>query len=166
MTRTNITVTLAEEIPVIIRDTREQLPYTFENIMLHGEPVKVPVLAGTLHTGDYSIKGHETEIAVERKSVSDFYGTITRGRERFERELERMATMKRSAIVIEGRFTDVACPAFYGARVNPESVTGSVASFWARYGVPCYFIAGRDEAERFTFKLLHKFFKVLHEGNR
>ena len=149
------------DLPVIVADTREQLPYTFDDIRLDGEPVTVPVMVATLSTGDYSIHGHENEIAVERKSVSDFYGTITRGRERFERELERMAMMNRAAIVIEGRFSDVACPAFFGSRISPESITGTVASFWTRYGVPCFFLADRTEAERFTFKLLHKYYKNL-----
>ena len=148
---------------VIIQDTREQLPYTFKGIRLHGKPIEIPVLVGTLHTGDYSVLWMEDEICVERKSVSDFYGTITRGRERFERELERMATMKRAAVVVEGRFSDLATdPLFFGSRVNPESVTGSVASFWTRYGVPCFFLDSRPAAEAFTFKLLHKYFKAAH----
>ena len=145
---------------VILQDTREQTPYTFRGLRLHGKPIDIPVEVATLQTGDYSVKGLESEICVERKSVSDFYGTITRGRERFERELARMANMKRAAVMVEGRFTDLASdPLFFGSRINPESVTGSVASFFNQYGVPCFFLHGRDEAEAFTFKLLHKYFK-------
>ena len=146
---------------VILQDTREQLPYTFKGLRLYGKPIEVPVEVATLTTGDYSVKGLESEICVERKSVTDFYSTITRGRDRFERELARMATMKRAAIVVEGRFTDLASdPLFFGYRINPESVTGSVASFLVRYGVPCFFLHGRAKAEAFTFKLLHKYFKA------
>jgi len=44
-------------------------------------------------TGDYSIVGQEHRIAIERKSVEDFLGSITAGNARFRREHERMACL-------------------------------------------------------------------------
>ena len=75
----------------IIEDTREQTPLT-------EWPEGVAVENGTLHTGDYSIKGWENCFTVERKTLEDFAGTMMGGYEahsekpkkRFNRELERM----------------------------------------------------------------------------
>jgi len=149
-------------VPVVIVDTREQLPYTFEDLAGANVPA-VRTKTATLQTGDYSIQGLESRLCVERKSVSDFYGTITAGRDRFERELKRMQSMERAAVIVEGRFSDVICPFQYGRRISSDAVLGSVASFYARYRVPCYFLANRQDAERFTLKLLIKCWKVLKD---
>lgn len=69
----------------IICDTREQAPYAFTGQKYAGTVVE----AGTLQTGDYSLAGLTDHIALERKSLSDLTGTLTRGRERFQRECER-----------------------------------------------------------------------------
>lgn len=62
----------------------------------------MPVERATLREGDYSARGLEGRVAIERKSVSDLVGSLTHGRERFVRELERLATYDFKAIVIEG----------------------------------------------------------------
>ena len=49
----------------VVIDTREQLPYEFEDSITR-----------TLQTGDYSIFGYEDQITVERKTKADAYGTI------------------------------------------------------------------------------------------
>jgi hypothetical protein len=85
----------------VVVDTREQAP------LFSGEPWSV---RGTLHTGDYSLLGHEGEVCLERKSLEDAYGTFGRGRERFERELERMRVYRTKAILIEGTYADVLDP--------------------------------------------------------
>ena len=50
--------------PVIIIDTREQIPWEFRDL---------PTEPGTLDTGDYSVSGLEHLIAVERKSLDDLW---------------------------------------------------------------------------------------------
>jgi len=55
----------------VVIDTREQLPYEFEDSITR-----------TLQTGDYSIFGYEDQVTVERKTKADAYGTIGRGRTR------------------------------------------------------------------------------------
>ena len=49
----------------IIRDSREQSPFHFEDTRFDG----VEVIEGTLTTGDYSIAGLENRVAVERKKA-------------------------------------------------------------------------------------------------
>lgn len=67
--------TKAKKSPLtIIEDTREQTPLT-------AWPEFVAVKNGTLHTGDYSILGWENCFSIERKSLSDFAGTMMGGYE-------------------------------------------------------------------------------------
>ena len=69
------------EKPVVIIDTREQTPLPFANL---------PTEAGTLYSGDYSVKDSETLFSIERKTVKDLCSSVTRGRDRFEHELHRL----------------------------------------------------------------------------
>ena len=53
---------LANRLPVIVCDTREQEPLPIR---------RLPVVRAGLYTGDYSLAGLETVFAVERKSIPD-----------------------------------------------------------------------------------------------
>lgn len=104
----------------ILVDTREQSPWSFTEIRGRSDqkyrPLIVPVKLAGLPTGDYSIEGLADGIAIERKSLTDLFGTILGDRERFERELERMQFIASSPIesgcrgfacvICEGRWTD------------------------------------------------------------
>ena len=71
---------------IILIDSREQRPYTFQNI----KPEPPETIMQGLTTGDYSVAGFESRICVERKSMIDLFGSVGTGRQRFEREMERM----------------------------------------------------------------------------
>ena len=62
----------------ILVDTREQLPYWKDN-------------RKTLSVGDYTTRKLLNVFHVERKSLSDLYGTLTSGNRRFKYELFRAA---------------------------------------------------------------------------
>ena len=64
---------------VIIIDTREQLPYSFD----------VPSEVATVPVGDYSIAGLEHRIGIERKELNDLIGCLCKGREKFGRKIEK-----------------------------------------------------------------------------
>lgn len=150
------TKTITAPFAVIV-DSREQLPWRFEGIQSGGKAVAVPVERGTLQSGDYSIKGYENAVAIERKSVADFYGSITTGRSRLEVEFQRMETMTFSAIVVEGRLDDVLEPGFHGRRVSPNSIRATIASWSVKYKTRWFFLPSREQAERLAFELLEKF---------
>jgi ERCC4-type nuclease len=65
-----------EQVTAII-DTREQLPLDLSPL---------GSTSGTLATGDYSVKGLEHVVAVERKSLADLLGCVGQHRERFDRK--------------------------------------------------------------------------------
>lgn len=113
----------APGLPRLIVDTREQMPLCFE----HLEAVR-----GTLATGDYSIEGMEGAFMVERKSVQDLVGSLTQGRERFFRELERMRAAQCARLLIVGKPVDLA-NVLHRRNVTAESIAGSLAAINARF---------------------------------
>ena len=61
-----------DDLPPVVVDTREQRPYRYPGS-----------LRGTLPSGDYSLLGLESLVAVERKEKADAYASLGRGRARF-----------------------------------------------------------------------------------
>ncbi|HEY1189545.1 MAG TPA: ERCC4 domain-containing protein [Gemmata sp.] len=151
------------KLPVLI-DTREQLPFSFEGLMCDkadgGGPLTVETQRATLRSGDYSLYGFETLVAIERKSLSDLYGTLGQGRERFERELERLAAMRWAAVVIEADLAEIITQPPPHSQLDPKTVFRSILAWSVRYPnvhwLPC---GDRRLAEVTTFRLLERFVK-------
>jgi ERCC4-type nuclease len=122
----------------IVTDTREQAPFWPDSQRV------------TLHTGDVSVRGLETRIAVERKSVSDLLGSLGgRGgdrRRRFEAAFERLGKIERGAVVIEGGIAEIYKARRFG-RITPAQAIGAMISWSARYRVPVYFCTDRVAAK-------------------
>ena len=132
---------------VVAIDTREQRPWTF--------PVSRRV---TLATGDYSIIGLEHRIAIERKSKTDAYSSIGRGRERFEREWVRLGELDYAAVVIEASLIDFLQPP-PRCRLHPRAAVGTLATWSVRFGVHVVFADDRRHAAAWTLKVLSKFWE-------
>jgi ERCC4-type nuclease len=113
----------------IIRDTREQQPLDFSRW-----PDVFVEVAG-LPQGDYSLVGLTDRFAVERTSLSDLTASVTSGRDRLVRELERLRGYDLAAIVVEASLEDVAQHR-YRSKVAPESVLQTLTAWHVRYGVP------------------------------
>jgi ERCC4-type nuclease len=84
----------------VIIDTREQQPWQFTSSQINNiEHTK-------LDTGDYSIKGLEHLLCIERKkSVAELAGNITA--DRFKNELLRMSTFKYKFLLLEFDYGDI-----------------------------------------------------------
>ena len=148
---------------VIAIDTREQLPYFTKGVRIGLKRHPVGFQVKTLKTGDYSIIGHEDKIAVERKSLADFYGSITRGRERFEREVERLSAIPHRVIVIEATMDNTLSPELQGRRFSGDSVSATIASWEVKYGVHFHCFRDRERAETFTFHFFMQYWR--HAGD-
>lgn len=170
-----------EEYPsdfVIEIDTREQEPY-FKN-----PPKNLTICRTKLDVGDYSIRGFENCITIERKGTLEFLGSISNDRERFKAELKRMIENKISHrfIVIEGTLEEVMSYTTIGSNpkgksehsvrpfthktvgMAPEAVFGTLVSLMIRYDVHFIFAKDRKDAEKWCLSLLLKFYK-LKRGN-
>ncbi|HZZ79635.1 MAG TPA: ERCC4 domain-containing protein [Gemmataceae bacterium] len=149
---------------VIAVDTREQHRYAFaQQLRIGGKQYSIRTAAATLNAGDYSIVGFEQSpggVAIERKSLADAYGTFGRGRERFERELARLAAFRFAAVVVEAEWSAVLASPPARSRLKPRSVMGSIIAWQVRYPtVQWCFFPGRDVAEAFTARMLDRFYR-------
>lgn len=87
----------------IIKDSREQIGWDFEPDYFCKEMV-----IDKLETGDYSIKGYEKLLTIERKrNTAEICGNLFSSDGRFTRELERMSTFKYAFLVFEFTLGDV-----------------------------------------------------------
>ena len=145
----------AKFMGVIVIDTREQLPYEFD----------CPTVVRMLDAGDYSVEGMEMDVVIERKTKADIYGSVTAGRERFEREMVRLYRVKYPALVIESDLQGLLeAPPF--SRVSPAVVVNTLVSWSIKYGV-CVWLAGnRQLAQRLMFRLLEKAWQGGSNGRR
>src|ERR1700676_181303 len=98
MARCPIPAELSPEAVTAIIDTREQTP-------LDLAPLRVEL--GTLATGDYSVAGLETIVAIERKSLPDLLSCIGQERERFDREVVRLLAYPVRALVVESTWSEL-----------------------------------------------------------
>ncbi|KAF1079319.1 MAG: hypothetical protein GQF41_4323 [Candidatus Rifleibacterium amylolyticum] len=104
-------------------------------------------------TGNYSLAGLESVVSIERKSLDDFVGCITAGRDRFEKELSRADSLERFWVVIEANLTAIE-KGLYRSRAKPESVLGTLAAWSNRYKVCFMFADNRKSGQKLTERLL------------
>lgn len=136
-------------------DTREQAPFTFEG-------TGIDVVRRKLDAGDYGIEmasGVLAPVAIERKSWNDLWGSMSGGRSRFERCVQRLAKLDRAAIVIECSLTKACERPQQIQRVTVASVIGGLISYSAQHAIPIYFCDHRIYAERVTVRFLLSWLK-------
>lgn len=149
----------------VLIDTREQAPWSFQNIVIERRLWVIQRVYATLATGDYSIVGCEGRICIERKSAADLVGSVTSGNARFRREHERMKSIVDAGgfacVVVEGCLSAICdeLDAESGRRVTSESIMGAVASWPQRYSCPWFFAGDRRRAELLGFRILLKWWK-------
>ena len=140
---------------VILVDTREQLPYSFDTSPRY---LGTTVASAKLDTGDYSVPGGEHRIAVERKSMPDLVGCLTQGRARFERELQRAQALDIFAVVIEGTMTELA-HGEYRSQLRPWAALQTLATWTIRYRTCFVWSGSRAAAECWTWSVLSKWWR-------
>lgn len=131
-----------EDVTVLI-DSREQTP-------LDLSPLKTE--PGSLPTGDYAIKGLEHIACVERKSLQDLVGSLTAGRERFDREMQRILAYPSRLVIVEGSLSNIVLKQ-YRANVEPNSIVGSILGYMAK-GIPILFAGTHEDCGRMVARFL------------
>jgi ERCC4-type nuclease len=136
----------------IVIDTREQLPYGFQ----------CETVRAKLNAGDYSVEGWENKIAVERKSLKDFVGTVIHDRQRFNVELAKLQSYDFACIAVEADLDQLLrgqYPADLRA-VSQWSILGAALEIAIRYKIPVYWCGSRQAAGAFTEKYLRMCVRV------
>ncbi len=139
---------------IILADSREQSPYKFVAKQYEGTTTE----RATLTTGDYSLAGLESHIALERKSLDDLTGTLTQGRERFQRECQRGRGLQYFGLIIEASLEDVRLHN-YRSKMTPQSLLQTLAAYSVRYGLHIHWCGNRAGGEYMTYSLLQKFLR-------
>lgn len=137
----------------VLIDTREQTPWVFDN---------TETLSATLSTGDYTIKGLESRICIERKSLADFIGCCNNksSRERFEAELIRMRGYDYSCVIIEAGLHNIK-DHNYRSQMHPNAVIGTMAAWSTRHKIMFFLADDKDFAARYALSLMSNYHKQL-----
>lgn len=173
--------TIPEKITpfTIIQDSNEQSPYTFTGIPVDGDrhdrkwvvPVEVKPLYKTgtrlieidgvqysKGLADYSIKGFEEQIQIERKSLSDFFSTLGSRRDSFEAEIKRLNECEFAAVVIEAELSQMASEP--PREMSVKTVYRTMISWRTRYPrVHWITVPGRRFAEVATYYTLFRWWQ-------
>ena len=151
---------------IVVRDTNEQLPlFVGKEYKDLKQTVKPLIIPGErrLGPGDYTLKGFESDIMIERKMESDFYTYIGKEREKTVKKLRCLAGYKFAALVIEGmNYDDLCCQSFYSTR-TPEHVRGFLTSINIRYGIHFFCHRDRGIIERWCLDRMIKFYRLMRE---
>src|SRR3990167_9943186 len=141
----------------IVYDTREQLPYTFTDLGINS----LKQCLG-LSGADYSIKGFEDKIRIERKSQSDFYRSIGKGRERFEKTIKFLSTLEFAGLIIECTEEELLCPETSYSNISANSIYGTIVSFEVKHRIHiCY--GNREQCRQKIIHWMVKFYKIKRE---
>lgn len=146
----------------VIVDSREQQPLNFT-----AEDMET----AALKTGDYTIKGLEHVLCVERKgSLTELYGNIFD--ERFERELVRMQEFPEKYIVLEFPFsqilgfphsTNIPRKKFRYIKCRPDTIIRRITEIQTTYGVQFVFCDSKNGAYRYVRSLLKRVYEKYKE---
>ena len=157
----------------IFVDTREKPSHAYTFTSIGKSFVEFDVVRQKLDTGDYMTvrNGHcpqdvEACAIVERKSLSDLYQTLTQGRDRFNRELQRMEEYGYRAIVIESQWVEIINPNRFlphPTKASPRSIVSSLLAWSQRHAVHIFPCPGAMAAEKFTFRILERWYR---DGNK
>lgn len=151
--------------PIILVDTREQHPFDFE-----GDDAFEAIEHTKLDQGDYSIKGLEHIISIERKAtMNELYTNLSSKtfRTRFYAEAERLSKdVKYRFIVVEQSCEDAFNPSQYAVNtmhrnkfskfMPPAIVLDHLITFMLNYNIHVIFAGSR--ARSITKKILLKVF--------
>ena len=132
----------AEQVTAVI-DTREQCP-------LNVSPLRS--ITGTLTTGDYSVCGLESVVAIERKSLPDLLACIGGERERFDREVIRLLAYPVRCLVVESSWSELE-RGDWRSKITSSAAVGSVLG-WVAMGLPVIMADDHDRAGKYVSRLL------------
>jgi len=127
-------------------DTREQKPLEFSH------PYITEIERLTCPVGDYMATyadGYTPPIAFERKSISDLFGTLTHGHDRFKREIARAKEFDiKLILIIEGSLSKV-LKGVDESQVNGLTIVRQLMTMWIKHGLTPVFCKDREEMSTF-----------------
>lgn len=141
----------------IIVDTREQKN---DHLLKYFNDNGIKWVCKKLDTADYSFElpnhkhlGFDRKFLVEKKnSLNEITGNFTSGRERFQREFERVED-EHLHLVIENATWKKVVNGSYRSKMHPNSLIASLLSWSIRYDFKVWFV-GKDESPMLIYNIL------------
>ena len=124
-------------------DTREQRPLCLDPLQTE---------QGTLPTGDYTLKGLEHHVCIERKSLDDLLGCVGSDRQRFDREIQRMLSYPIRVLLVESTWQAIELGQ-WRSKLKSESVIGSLLG-WQATGISIHMAGDHERAGKHAARLL------------
>jgi DNA excision repair protein ERCC-4 len=128
---------------VAVVDSREQNPLDLAPLR------QIP---GTLATGDYSLRGLESVVAIERKSLVDLLACIGQERDRFHREVHRLLAYPVRALVVESTWPEIE-RGQWRSKVRAPAALGTILN-WISLGLPVIMAGDHARAGRYASRIL------------
>ncbi len=144
---------LRTPLPVVVVDTREQIPLSFRRFKGWFSGVEMRALP----LGDYSVAGMENSCVVERKDLSDLVSSFTEHRTVFVKRLRRMSELPHSLLVITAPLSQVKSAYPYG-RGRPNQVTQSLIGVLAGLRLPFVCTETHELGEEIVASYLYQTF--------
>lgn len=143
----------------IIVDTREQKPWTFPH---------QATASHKLDTGDYSIEGYESVLAIERKrNVAEVANNITE--KRFKDVVDRLSKIKHSFILLEFDLQDVMTYPIGSdipkrlwdkIRISPAFILKHLIDLQIDHNIKIIFCGNSANAEKMALSIMKKIHKL------
>lgn len=125
-------------------DTREQHPLSL---------LPLQTAIATLTTGDYSVRGLEDFVAIERKSLPDLLGCIGQHRQRFDREVMRLLAYPVRCLIVEATWQDIEA-GNWPSKVTSAAALGSLLG-WIASGLPVVMAGDHERAGKYASRILY-----------
>lgn len=139
--------TPAPKLPLVI-DTNEPVGTAWEFDADLFAPQR-----SSLMTGDYSVRGLEDVITIERKTLGDCVSTVIHSWTRFRKTLYRMSGMDHAVVVVEASIAAILNHE-YESDAEPLAVLGRLNSIIIDHGIPVVFAGDRAAAICFAERYL------------
>jgi ERCC4-type nuclease len=147
-------MTLHNDFTIII-DTREQQPWSFDHYLTANRK---------LDTGDYSIEGLESIVAIERKkSASEFANNVTESR--FKDVIDRLSKIKHSFLLLEFDLEDILIypigsnvpkKMWDKIKISPAFLIKNILDLQMLHNIHICFCGNSDNAEKMAEYILKK----------
>lgn len=154
---------------IVLRDTREKDPWPVENSSFVANVIDI-----TLPTGDYTLKGYEEMLCIERKkSITEFANNVVQ--DRFVNELVRMQTFKYRYLILEFNMQAVLdfpnkCglppDKIKAIRVNSQFIMRFISEIQVKYGVHVLFCGDAKSAQYMAISLMRKVHEIESRAKR
>lgn len=149
----------------VVIDVSEKTPWQFKAVKADADQGCLPLVVTTevdkLETGDYSIRGIERSICIERKSKADLFRSLSPSdRDRFEGQLSRMQAMDFAAVIVEAPVDEMLSDPPEHLDIKPKEVIRAMMELSLRFpNVHWWAMPSRAFAELWCFRLLRMYWR-------